>query len=190
MRLVDLMKQLVPRLLPEPSGFGADPGSARLAAALVMVGEMDEEAGIGLTRRAEHLTLHPGQVSFPGGHIEKGETPLEAALREGEEEIGLRREWIDVVGFLPPAPTRSSGYLVWPLVVTASRIDHPWRPDPSEVADFFWAPVRPFVDQSQRSVRSSLLPGETTPRPAVHIDGKEVWGFTLGVIDRLLAPVT
>ncbi|MBF0171692.1 MAG: CoA pyrophosphatase, partial [Nitrospinae bacterium] len=163
-----------------------DHAPARLAAALALVSERKGEAVVGLTRRADHLTLHPGQISFPGGHIEPGEGPGEAALREGEEEIGLDRRWVEVAGFLPPAPTRSSGYLVWPLVATVGRPDHPWRPQPSEVAEFFWAPLAPFADPSFRGVRRDLLPGETEPRPAVHIEGREVWGFTLGVIDRLL----
>lgn len=187
MRLVDLLERLAPRLKADPPGFGVDGDGARLAAALILIGDRAGEAMVGLTRRADHLKLHPGQVSFPGGHIEAGEGPKEAAIREGEEEIGLNREWIDVAGFLPPAPTRSSGYLVWPLVATVDRLDHPWRPDPSEVAQFFWAPMGHFIDPDKRGVRAELLPGERTGRPAVVIGGREVWGFTLGVLDRLLA---
>ncbi len=89
--------------------------NAKLAAVLVPIIKNNEYKLI-LEKRVEKLGRHSGEVSFPGGIIEEGETPLETALRETEEEIGIPRENIEVLGYLKPTKVRSTGFIIIPVV--------------------------------------------------------------------------
>jgi len=122
----------------EPRAMALDD---RRAAAVAVLITRDEEgrACYVITRRALTLRAHPGQLSFPGGRIDAGETPVECALRETEEEIGLGITQADVLGQLDDFATRS-GYLMTPIVA--------WVADsagivanPNEVAGVFHIPL-------------------------------------------------
>ncbi|MBB4372341.1 8-oxo-dGTP pyrophosphatase MutT (NUDIX family) [Bradyrhizobium sp. cir1] len=104
---------------------------AAVAVALTAAGEGDDTAFL-LTLRASHLRAHRGQWALPGGRCDAGETPVEAALRELDEELGLRLTGADVLGTLDDYPTRS-GYLITPVVVWAAGAAA-IRPNPNEVA--------------------------------------------------------
>src|SRR5580692_10394504 len=104
---------------------------AAVVIALVEAGDGSHETALLLTLRAASLRAHRGQWALPGGRCDEGETPVEAALRELQEELGLKLGPDQVLGLLDDYPTRS-GYLITPVVVwaTASRLS----PNPAEVA--------------------------------------------------------
>src|ERR1700722_14521672 len=91
-----------------------DPGSP--SAVLVALFEVDGETRVVLTRRAAHLRTHTGEVSFPGGRLDAGETPEAGALREAAEEVGLDIAAVEVVGRLTPLVTFSSTASITPVV--------------------------------------------------------------------------
>src|SRR5262245_17620551 len=116
------------RRLPPP-----DPGAGlKHAAVAIALTEASGESALLLTRRARALRSHRGQWALPGGRCDPGETPVGAALRELDEEVGLRLTAEAVLGLLDDYPTRS-GYLITPVVVWAGR-DAALLPNPREVA--------------------------------------------------------
>ena len=115
--------------LPED---GAPAALKRAAVAVALTASDGDDTALLLTLRASHLRAHGGQWALPGGRCDPGETPVEAALREIDEELGLRLTNADVLGTLDDYPTRS-GYLITPVVVWASD-SAAVRPNPDEVA--------------------------------------------------------
>src|SRR5437763_13930443 len=104
---------------------------AAVAIALTATGKGDDTALL-LTLRAASLRAHRGQWALPGGRCDAGETPVEAALRELDEELALKLATSEVLGLLDDYPTRS-GYLITPVVVWAAD-SAAIRPNPDEVA--------------------------------------------------------
>ncbi|QPF92602.1 NUDIX hydrolase [Bradyrhizobium commune] len=112
----------------------AEPSALKRAAVVLALTASDEgnDTAFLLTRRASHLRAHRGQWALPGGRCDDGETPIEAALRELDEELALKLSTNEVLGQLDDYPTRS-GYLITPVVVWASR-SAAITPNPAEVA--------------------------------------------------------
>jgi mutator protein MutT len=126
-------------------------------------------AAVLLTRRAETLAKHAGQWALPGGRIEPGETPLQAALREMEEEVGLRLEPSDLLGALDDYVTRS-GFVITPLVFWGGTVPT-LSPDPSEVAGVHRIPVMEFM----RADAPLLDPSEDAGRQILRMPVGHSW---------------
>jgi len=159
-------------------------GRCRLAAVLVPLVERPDGHTVLLTRRAAHLHDHPGQVSFPGGGLDDTDRgPIDTALRETEEEIGLGREYVELAGLLDGYET-VTGYRVTP-VVAFIRPGFALTLDAFEVAEAFEVPLAFFLDDASRQVHSRLRDGHRRYYYAFEYADRYIWGATAGMLVNL-----
>ena len=155
-------------------------------AAAVLVPIVDHPSGLTvlMTERASHLKNHAGQISFPGGRIENDDAgPLEAALRETEEEIGLSRDHVRFVGYLDPHLVLT-GYWITPVVAFVQP-GFQLRLDPREVASAFEVPLAHILDTANHRSRERML--GTTPIRVhdIPFETHNIWGATAGILMAL-----
>jgi 8-oxo-dGTP pyrophosphatase MutT (NUDIX family) len=162
----------------EEAGHGITP-----AAVLVAVVDRPEPTVI-LTLRPETMRKHPGQISFPGGRIDPGDDgPVAAALREAEEEIGLPRSAVEVIG-LADAYRTITGFEVTPVVGIVPP-DLPLVPHPGEVAALFEAPLHYLLDPAHQHERSAIWRGRERHYYEIDYQGRRIWGATAAMIVNL-----
>ena len=154
--------------------------------AAVLVPLVEREGGLSvlLTRRTEHLHDHPGQIAFPGGRTEETDaSPIMTALRETEEEIGLARKHVDVLGPLPRYHT-GTGFQVTPVV---ALVNTPFdlKPDPFEVAEVFEVPFVFFLDPANHQRHSLEIRGGMREFWAMPFGDYFIWGATAGMLVSL-----
>ncbi|MPY76480.1 MAG: CoA pyrophosphatase [Alphaproteobacteria bacterium] len=162
----------------------AKPTELVQAAVLVPIVERREGFTVLLTQRTDHLSAHAGQISFPGGRLEATDAGLEAAaLRETEEEVGLMRDRIEVVGQLDLYVTRT-GFEVTPVV---GIVTPPFSltPDPFEVADVFEVPLSFIIDPANHLKQSRLHNGIQRQFYVLPYDNRYIWGATAGMLVNL-----
>jgi 8-oxo-dGTP pyrophosphatase MutT (NUDIX family) len=151
------------------------------AAVLVPLVNRAGQVYVLFTQRTAHLDDHAGQISFPGGRVESGDASREeTALRETEEEIGLARGGIVVLGKLPEYEI-PSGFRITPVV---GWIELPLalKPDPFEVADIFEAPLEHFLDAGRYQRREFRFRGRHRHYLAIPYEGRYIWGATAGML--------
>ncbi|WP_432035701.1 NUDIX hydrolase [Streptomyces cucumeris] len=170
------------RFLPPRAG-------GRPSAVLVLFGEGARGPELLLMERSGSLRSHAGQPSFPGGALDPedgdpdGTGPLRAALREAEEETGLDPTGVQIFSVLPRLYIPVSGFVVTPVLGWWHRPSPVGPVDPAETARVFTVPVADLTDPANRA--TAVHPRGHTG-PAFLVGGALVWGFTAGVIDRIL----
>lgn len=158
----------------------------QLRPAAVLIGLVERAEGLQVlfTRRTDHLQHHPGQISFPGGHVEAGDRDAQAAaLRETHEEIGVAPERIEVLGRLDDYVTRT-GFHVTP-VVGLIRPPFDLIPDPHEVAEVFEVPLDFFLDPANHLRHTRDYQGAPRSFYAMPYGDYYIWGATAGMLVNL-----
>ncbi|KAF0814237.1 putative Nudix hydrolase NudL [Andreprevotia sp. IGB-42] len=172
---------------PRHDGDHPDYSAHRAAAVLIALVLRPQGATILLTERAQHLSTHAGQISFPGGRVEETDADVvAAALREAQEEIGLDPAQVSVVGRLGSYAT-ISGYLVTPVVACVAAEHLALSVDPGEVAAVFELPASVLLDPARYERRVVERRGIRGVSHFVEYDGKLVWGATAGMLLMLIA---
>jgi len=179
-----------PNIVPERGDHDIDPVMRAIAevrpirpAAVLVPVVARREPSVLLTQRAAALPDHPGQIAFPGGKIELGETPLEAALRESDEEIGLDRGFIEPIGYLDLYMT-TLGYRIVP---TLARVlpGYSTRLNRSEVDDVFEIPLEFLMGPNNHQRHSREWKGMTRTYYAMPFRDRYIWGVTAGILRNL-----
>lgn len=160
------------------------PEGVPAAAVLVVADTTAEDLPILFVIRSDRVSTHQGQIAFPGGRLELGETPIDGALREAHEEVGLPIDKVRVIGTLPAFNTAVSNRWLTPVVALGNQ---PWQvvSDGFEVADWFWAPLQTVIAAPHYT--------ETFEREGVarkvhfyQVGEHVVWGVTGAILAELL----
>jgi 8-oxo-dGTP pyrophosphatase MutT (NUDIX family) len=191
---VDELRARLKRAPPTFGVYGDDGTEGRqtastAAAVLIPIVAHAEGLNVLFTQRTTHLRSHSGQVAFPGGRAEPGDASAEfTALREAEEEIGLRAESVEVLARLPDYRTRT-GYVVTPVI---GLLTPPLalKPDPNEVAEIFEVPLAFVIEERNCQRRTREFQGQTVGYYVFEYQGRVIWGATAGMLvnlNRMLA---
>ncbi|MCF8478712.1 MAG: CoA pyrophosphatase [Pseudolabrys sp.] len=180
-----------PAVTPKRGDHDADPVMKKISEvrpirpAAVLVAIVDRpEPTILLTQRAQHLPDHPGQISFPGGKIDKTDAdPLAAALREAEEEIGLDRGAIDPLGYLDVYMT-TLGYRIVPVIARVAP-GFELTLNTGEVDNAFEVPLAFVMDIANHQRHSRDWQGMTRHYYAITFGERYIWGVTAGILRNL-----
>jgi 8-oxo-dGTP pyrophosphatase MutT (NUDIX family) len=180
-----------PSITPARGDHDADPVMRKIAEvrpirpAAVLVGIVDHpQPTVLLTQRAQHLPDHPGQISFPGGKIEKGDdSPLASALREAEEEIGLDRDRVEPLGYLDLYMT-TLGYRIVPVIARVAP-GFALKLNASEVDNTFEVPLAFVMDIANHQHHSRDWQGLTRHYYAITFGERYIWGVTAGILRNL-----
>lgn len=155
------------------------------AAVLLPIFLKDGRWQVLLTRRTEQVEKHKGEISFPGGHIDAEDTDaLSAALRETEEEVGIPRDNVKVLGRLDDLLTMT-GFCIHPFV---GRIHYPFsvRPAAVEIAEIILLPLQDFLDPAVFRRMEFTRNGAAYPVYSFLVRGYNVWGATARILKQFL----
>jgi 8-oxo-dGTP pyrophosphatase MutT (NUDIX family) len=168
------------------SGLRVEPAvvaSARPAAVLLPIVKRAQGLTVLLTLRASDLRAHSGQVAFPGGKIDPGEAPREAALREAREEIGLEERFVELLGWLDPYLT-GTGFRVAPLVGLVEP-SFALKVNKLEVEEVFETPFGFLMDPANHHLDEREWQGRRRKFYAMPHEGRYIWGATAGILRNL-----
>lgn len=171
-----------PRVRTRPADL---PGNPRIGAVLIILHMLEGATCVVMIRRQDHLQHHPGQISFPGGRCHEHEPLQEAALRETNEEIGVDRSLLTVLGKLCPIYVPPSDFIVHPFAAWL-RETPDFKGDPTEVADIFSIPLSAFDRPSARGSEIRTINGREVTIPYFLVCDRKIWGTTAMVMSELL----
>lgn len=180
-----------PDVLPARGDHDLDPVARTIAAvrpikpAAVLIPVVErEEPMVLLTQRTAHLPQHAGQIAFPGGKIDAGDaTPLAAALREADEEVGLARNAVDPIGYLDVYMT-TLGYRIVPVVARVLP-GFTLTLNPGEVDDAFEVPLSFVMEVANHQTHSREWQGMMRTYYAIPFGERYIWGVTAGIFRNL-----
>ena len=161
----------------------SDVSSTKEGAVLILLHDGAQGPEVLITLRSEGLRSHSGQPSFPGGALENNESAVDAALRESEEEVGLLRQSVDVITELPQLFIPPSNFHVTPII-GYWREPHALTPEQSE--EVVRAEMIALDELANPANRIMLRHRSGYRGPAFDVAGMRIWGFTGGILDRLL----
>lgn len=166
------------------SGIVPLPESWRAASVLVPIVARASEVTILLTQRTEDMPSHAGQVAFPGGRRQDGDADAVAtALRETEEEVGLERRFVEVIGSYDHYRT-GTGFEITPIVGIVTP-GFTMRADPREVAAVFEVPLSHFLDEKNHRIDSRMAQGRERRFYAMPYGQRYIWGATAAMLKNL-----
>lgn len=160
----------------------ADATEFRPAAVLAAITDRPTP-GVLLLHRPSNMRAHPGQIALPGGKIDAGESPVDAALREAWEELGIDPAQVRLIGEGDLYRT-GSGYEITPVIGIVPS-DIAIDPNPQEVAQWFEAPLEFLLDPANQQQGWVEWEGETHPYWGISWEGHDIWGVTAGILVNL-----
>ena len=171
-------------VLAQNGAPGASPDGLRPAGVLVPLCERGGEVTVVLARRSERVPHHKGQICFPGGSRDPGDADLFAtALREAGEELGIRRENVELIGAMEPVPT-VTGFFIQPYVVQISG-ETRFSLDDFEMEEVFEVPLSVFADYDRYRCAETTFLGEEYRVYFFDYGPHTIWGATARILHRL-----
>ncbi len=175
------LKQRIRRILARTGRRRIEATGLVPAAVLVPLLEKEGKHHVLLIKRTQSVAHHKGEVSFPGGVVEEGESALEAALRESFEEIGLHPEDAEILGELDEDQTAESNFLVRPFVAFIP-FPYDFRASREEVEEIVLAPFADFL--SSRNLERRTREGRENFEYLYHVEGQVIWGATARILKK------
>lgn len=177
---------LLRRRLEVRPGVRLQAAHARAAAVLVPLYPREGGLNVVLTRRTEQVEYHKGQISFPGGTRDPADAgPVETALRESQEEIGLAPGHVEILGTLDDYVT-GTGFCITPVVGAIRVSPYPFRPNAQEVAEIIQVPLAWLVEPGHMQTRYLQRGGEMRVDYCWEYGGHLIWGATGGILKAFI----
>ena len=153
------------------------------AAVLILLYLEDNEIHFFLTKRSNELEHHKGQISLPGGTQEENEELTHTALRETQEEIGINKTSISIIGSMTPLFVPVTGFMIHPFIGYSSNKLEP-TPDPSEVEAIFSVNISDLLNETNQTIEKRNIRGYDVEVPYFKLNNYEVWGATSMILSE------
>ena len=153
------------------------------AAVLILLYLEDDEIHFFLTKRSNELEHHKGQISLPGGTQEENEELTHTALRETQEEIGINKTSISIIGSMTPLFVPVTGFMIHPFIGYSSNKLEP-TPDPSEVEAIFSVNISDLLNETNQTIEKRNIRGYDVEVPYFKLNNYEVWGATSMILSE------
>jgi len=153
------------------------------AAVLILLYQADNEIYFFLTKRTDELKHHKGQISLPGGSQEGNEKLIDTALRETQEEIGINKTSISIIGTITPLFVPVTGFMIYPFIGYSLNKLNP-KPDPVEVATIFSVNISDLLNKENQTTEKRNIRGYDVQVPYFKLNDYQVWGATSMILSE------